>query len=69
MLLKWWLIKNNMESKEFAKKALVSNVYFSRIKNGKIKTTIKTATLISQATNGEVSVDEIINPNNYPDPF
>ncbi len=69
MKLKWWLVKNNVQATDLAKTAMISRSYLSLIKERHVKCSFKTAILISRATGGQVSADEIINPENYPDPI
>ncbi len=69
MKLKWYLAKHNLELKDLADKAFITPQYLSSVKNGRLKPSLKTARFICAATNGEVSIDELMNPQNYADPF
>ena len=68
MKLKWWIFKNKICQQDFAETVPISGTYLTQIKQERVKPSIKTAKYISIATGGVVTVDELINPEHYPDP-
>lgn len=69
MKLKWYLLKYNLSIKDFAKIIDLSSTYVSLIHNNTKKPSKKIGRAIERVTNGIVTVDEVINPDKYPDPY
>lgn len=60
MELKLYLVKNRLTVKEFAEKIEYSRNQISGIVNGKLRPSNRLAKLIEQATNGEVTAEELL---------
>ena len=60
MKLKIWIISHNMTMTEFAKKIDVSRTYLSDVTRGTRKPSRRLAKDIEQATNGEVTVKDLL---------
>ena len=63
MQLKLYLIKNRLTIKEFCEMIGYSRNQISGIANGKLKPSIRLARVIENATNGEVTVEELLKGN------
>ncbi len=60
MELREYLFKNNIKYIDFAKKINYNNCYLSLVANYQKIPSLRLAKAISEATNGEVSIEEIM---------
>lgn len=60
MELKLYLMKNRLTIKEFCEKVNYSRNQISGVMSGKLRASKKLAKIIEQATNGEVTAEEVL---------
>jgi transcriptional regulator with XRE-family HTH domain len=60
MELKLYLVKNRFTIKQFSEMIGYSRNQISGIANGKSKPSLRLAKVIEQATNGEVTIEELL---------
>lgn len=65
MLLKEWLFRKNRKISDFAKELDIDRTHINLIVLGKKKPSPKLAAKIEKATNGEVTLRELLFPEEY----
>jgi DNA-binding transcriptional regulator YdaS (Cro superfamily) len=63
MKLRVYLVENQISIKKFAEMIKYNHNHISQMMRGKRKPSLRLAETISKATNGEVTVDEIMKDN------
>ncbi len=63
MDLRTYLFHKRMSIADFSRRLKCSRDHLSRIVNGKLKPSARLAEDIEQATNGEVTIDELLRKN------
>jgi DNA-binding transcriptional regulator YdaS (Cro superfamily) len=63
MSLKEWAKKNRWHYSEISKEIGYHRIYLNDVANLRRKPSKRLATVISKFTNGEVTVEELLNPN------
>lgn len=63
MELKLYLVKNRLTINEFSEMLNYSRTHLSAIINGRLSPSKKLAKMIEKATNGEVSIKELLHNN------
>jgi len=65
MDLDYWLFKNKITKTDFARTIGISRGHLQGVISGKLKPSIKLAKKIEEATNGKVSKEELLFPEDF----